>query len=618
MLGLASLVQAQSVNTGNVVVSRVGNGTTALSANTAPVTLLEFSKLIAGQAVPVSTLPLNSTTKGGRLTLGGSTLYEGQLQLSSDGRFISLIGYDAPAAEASSSTGLSGITVSNGGSGYNYASPVTITGGGGTGATATVNFHVNGAINQLRITNSGSGYTSAPTITVDGGTGFTGSATRVPYWQGLSGKKVVAKIDGLGMVDYSTSFPNSFLGGGIVKNALTTDGSQYWVNTARMEYVTLGQTSEATQIVNAGPRSAGVFNNQLFYLLGFNANGMVATNPALPDAPATTSSVGLPLTSSTSPMGFVFFDLDPNISWNNTGLDVVYVAEVNNGLEKYYYNGTAWVAANSRFGPTSGPLNNVIQPAGVSVSALAGEVNNLGQPVIYALGGNSIAANNSLFSIADASGRTGTMTVDVNTTVLTLATAGANYSFKGVSLSPTIGTLPVRLTSFAGMLINGNARLNWSAASEAGVKSYIIERSANGSDFTAIGTVSAKGVNQQASYMFDDLRMNNGRNYYRLKVVDTDGSFKYGNVVVITPQNANLVDIKIFPNPVKNVLTISHPIASATAFVKIMNASGAVISTYKVAENATQLSLDASAFVKGMYFIQFVNDGKITTRQFVK
>jgi len=61
------------------------------------------------------------------------------------------------------------ITITDGGSHYKQATPptVTITGGGGTGATATAAVSSTGLVNSILITSGGTGYTSAPTVTID-------------------------------------------------------------------------------------------------------------------------------------------------------------------------------------------------------------------------------------------------------------------------------------------------------------------------------------------------------------------------------------------------------------------------------------------------------------------
>ncbi|MGE4169149.1 MAG: phage tail sheath subtilisin-like domain-containing protein [Candidatus Margulisiibacteriota bacterium] len=70
------------------------------------------------------------------------------------------------------------LTKSAGGSGYTSAPTVSLTGGGGTGATATATV-VSGVVTALTITNRGHGYTSAPTVGFSGGggTGAAGTAT---------------------------------------------------------------------------------------------------------------------------------------------------------------------------------------------------------------------------------------------------------------------------------------------------------------------------------------------------------------------------------------------------------------------------------------------------------
>lgn len=63
-----------------------------------------------------------------------------------------------------------------GGSGYTSAPTVTISGGGGSGATAQA-YITNGAVLGFRMQSLGSGYTSAPTVTLSGGGGSGATAT---------------------------------------------------------------------------------------------------------------------------------------------------------------------------------------------------------------------------------------------------------------------------------------------------------------------------------------------------------------------------------------------------------------------------------------------------------
>lgn len=69
------------------------------------------------------------------------------------------------------------IDITNGGTGHTSVPTVNITGGGGTGATATATI-TNGIVTKITITAQGTGYTTNPTVTIvrTGGSGITSTA----------------------------------------------------------------------------------------------------------------------------------------------------------------------------------------------------------------------------------------------------------------------------------------------------------------------------------------------------------------------------------------------------------------------------------------------------------
>ena len=69
------------------------------------------------------------------------------------------------------------IAVTNAGNGYTYTPIITITGGGGTGATAEAYLGY-GKITKIKVTNPGTGYYSAPTVTIEGSIGQAGTPAR--------------------------------------------------------------------------------------------------------------------------------------------------------------------------------------------------------------------------------------------------------------------------------------------------------------------------------------------------------------------------------------------------------------------------------------------------------
>ena len=71
------------------------------------------------------------------------------------------------------------VGITNAGTGYDAASPpvLTISGGGGTGATASVT--VNGSVSEITVTSGGSGYKSSPLVSIVGGGGSGAAATAI-------------------------------------------------------------------------------------------------------------------------------------------------------------------------------------------------------------------------------------------------------------------------------------------------------------------------------------------------------------------------------------------------------------------------------------------------------
>lgn len=84
---------------------------------------------------------------------------------------------------------VSQIIVTNAGSGYTSAPDVTITGGGGTGASAAANLNGSGGIASIDLWHAGSGYTSAPEVTITGGGGRGATAQAIHSFVAMNASK---------------------------------------------------------------------------------------------------------------------------------------------------------------------------------------------------------------------------------------------------------------------------------------------------------------------------------------------------------------------------------------------------------------------------------------------
>ena len=166
--------------------------------------------------------------------------------------------------------------------------------------------------------------------------------------------------------------------------------------------------------------------------------------------------------------------------------------------------------------------------------------------------------------------------------------------------------LPISLFSFTGKQQNDLAVLNWSTASEINAASFDVERSLDGSRFAGIGTVKAKGgIGTTAEYTFsDDISRLTGNVFYRLKLVDKDGSYKYSPVVQLRLFNKKPGAIQVTPTLVprgQNILVRFNGDATA-ASLRLTNMAGVHMGTFTTNAQGT-LHISTSKLAAGLYYI---------------
>ena len=97
--------------------------------------------------------------------------------------------------------------------------------------------------------------------------------------------------------------------------------------------------------------------------------------------------------------------------------------------------------------------------------------------------------------------------------------------------------------------------LDWNTSIEKGAARIEVEKSLDGTTFSKIGEKAAKYIPDGGNYNFQDPNYQGDIHYYRLKLIDIYGEFKYSNVVVIKIRKLN-EGPNFFPNPVHEYLTV--------------------------------------------------------------
>ncbi len=125
-----------------------------------------------------------------------------------------------------------------------------------------------------------------------------------------------------------------------------------------------------------------------------------------------------------------------------------------------------------------------------------------------------------------------TITINVAGSVVTITVPASNLAATPYFTLGSVSTttmLPVTLSGFKGACRNNAVQLDWTKESGSD-NSFTIERSSDGSNFTAIGTLQSNTPGPQA-YTWNDFAPLAGATYYRLSMRTQDGAVSYSPVI---------------------------------------------------------------------------------------
>lgn len=171
-----------------------------------------------------------------------------------------------------------------------------------------------------------------------------------------------------------------------------------------------------------------------------------------------------------------------------------------------------------------------------------------------------------------------------------------------------ITALPINLISFTGGYEKGAALLHWKANKEINFSHFEIERNNGGNAFEKIGSVAK---NAAGDYSFSDTHFDMDSYFYRLKMVDADGKFKYSNIIKVDTKY--IAVFNFYPNPSKGQINITG--TQGNGIIKIVSMDGRLI---KQAATTANMRMDIGNIERGTYLIQYINKNKAQSKLLIK
>ena len=195
--------------------------------------------------------------------------------------------------------------------------------------------------------------------------------------------------------------------------------------------------------------------------------------------------------------------------------------------------------------------------------------------------------------------------------------------FSNFYLNKQGGVLPVAIDYFRGSKVGGANFLDWkiTCTSDPSVR-IILERSADSRDFKSIQDQTATAVRCAQGFNYTDVTPLAGINYYRLKTISPDGSFKYSSIVALLNKEKGFELISVAPNPVKDntILTLTS-VKGGKVNISVSDASGKIIFTQSeiIIAGNNPVPMNFATLAAGTYNIKVINgDNEIKSTRFVK
>ncbi len=185
-------------------------------------------------------------------------------------------------------------------------------------------------------------------------------------------------------------------------------------------------------------------------------------------------------------------------------------------------------------------------------------------------------------------------------------------------LMKPVAVLPLDKIELTGSNINNkNNKLLFKVYNPNFIKQYEIQRSTTGNNFSTISIISLNTNNQhQTDFEYVDQSLLSNTNFYRIKVINIDGSFQYSNTIKIVSKHKDF-DITMSSNVILNnqISLLINSAKKGNLNYFIADEAGRMLQynkfNYQIGSQQITININAS-LPKGIYFLNlFVENNTI-------
>ncbi len=171
--------------------------------------------------------------------------------------------------------------------------------------------------------------------------------------------------------------------------------------------------------------------------------------------------------------------------------------------------------------------------------------------------------------------------------------------------------------SFTGTVTGGSVQFSWNTSHEINSAWFVIERSRNGKDFSAVDSVAGLGSSREGKAY--QLALKNawpGQTHYRLRVTGLDGSVRYSAVQTINMRSSSsLLQVNMANRSV--AVARFTTTTDAVATIQLVDLNGRLYhqeQTYFIKGQNTR-SVPTANLPAGVYLVRIVEGTNVHTQK---
>lgn len=165
--------------------------------------------------------------------------------------------------------------------------------------------------------------------------------------------------------------------------------------------------------------------------------------------------------------------------------------------------------------------------------------------------------------------------------------------------------LPLDLLSFTAVNMDSRVLLQWHTVNEVDVSHFEVERGKDARVWELLNIQTAKNGIENHYTQWDEQPFSD-ISYYRLKMIDLDGTYKYSKIVQVG-QDKNVIPVcKVYPNPSSGNIFVQWNSNEAHAIMTVYDASGAKIHL-QLLDNGVN-AIDLSHLPGGLYGLNIISN----------